>query len=70
LATITEIWRRWRISLSRWLKDYLYISPGGNCKRKARQYLNLFITMLLGGLWHEAALRFVLWAVMHDAALP
>lgn len=68
-ATITEFWRRWHISLSSWLKDYLYISLGGNRKGKARQYLNLMITMLLGGLWHGAALRFVLWGGLHGAAL-
>ena len=68
-ATITEFWRRWHISLSSWLKDYLYISLGGNRKGKARTYLNLLITMLLGGLWHGAALRFILWGAMHGAAL-
>ena len=52
-ATITEFWRRWHISLSSWLKDYLYISLGGNRKGKIRTYINLLITMLLGGLWHE-----------------
>ncbi|MDE5945308.1 MAG: MBOAT family protein, partial [Rikenella sp.] len=51
-ATITEFWRRWHISLSSWLKDYLYISLGGNRKGRFRTYVNLLITMLLGGLWH------------------
>jgi D-alanyl-lipoteichoic acid acyltransferase DltB (MBOAT superfamily) len=68
-ATITEFWRRWHISLSTWLKDYLYISLGGNRKGKLRTYINLMITMLLGGLWHGAAIRFVLWGALHGAAL-
>lgn len=68
-ATITEFWRRWHISLSSWLRDYLYISLGGNRKGRARTYLNLLITMVLGGLWHGAALRFVLWGALHGAAL-
>ena len=68
-ATITEFWRRWHISLSSWLKDYLYISLGGNRKGKARTYLNLFLTMLIGGLGHGAAIRFVLWGAWHGAAL-
>lgn len=66
---ITEFWRRWHISLSSWLRDYLYISLGGNRKGKIRTYINLFITMLLGGLWHGAALRFILWGGIHGAAL-
>ena len=68
-SNITEFWRRWHISLSTWLKDYLYISLGGNRKGKIRTYINLFITMLLGGLWHGAGFRFVLWGGMHGAAL-
>ena len=68
-ATITEFWRRWHISLSSWLRDYLYISLGGNRKGKLRTYLNLLLTMLLGGLWHGAALRFVLWGALHGVAL-
>ncbi|MDO4771333.1 MBOAT family protein [Porphyromonas sp.] len=68
-ATITEFWRRWHISLSTWLKDYLYIPLGGNRKGKWRTYLNLLITMLLGGLWHGAALRFILWGGIHGLAL-
>ncbi len=68
-ATITEFWRRWHISLSSWLRDYLYISLGGNRKGRLRTYFNLMITMLLGGLWHGAALRFVLWGALHGAAL-
>ena len=57
---ITDFWRRWHISLSSWLRDYLYISLGGNRKGKIRTYINLFLTMLLGGLWHGAAIRFVI----------
>ena len=68
-ATITEFWRRWHISLSSWLKDYLYISLGGNRKGHLRTYLNLIVTMLLGGLWHGAAWRFVLWGGWHGASL-
>ncbi len=68
-ATITEFWRRWHISLSTWLRDYLYISLGGNRKGRLRTYVNLMLTMLLGGLWHGAAMRFVLWGALHGAAL-
>lgn len=68
-ATITEFWRRWHISLSSWLRDYLYISLGGNRRGRLRTYFNLLLTMLLGGLWHGAALRFVLWGGLHGAAL-
>ena len=68
-ATITEFWRRWHISLSSWLRDYLYISLGGNRKGKLRTYLNLLLTMVLGGLWHGAAVRFVLWGALHGVAL-
>jgi len=66
---ITEFWRRWHISLSTWLKDYLYISLGGNRKGKIRTYINLMLTMLLGGLWHGASLKFVLWGGLHGLAL-
>lgn len=68
-ATITEFWRRWHISLSTWLRDYLYISMGGNRKGKWRTYGNLLLTMLIGGLWHGAAIRFILWGAMHGVAL-
>ncbi len=68
-ATITEFWRRWHISLSSWLRDYLYISLGGNRKGRVRTYFNLLMTMVLGGLWHGAAVRFVLWGALHGAAL-
>ena len=68
-SSITEFWRRWHISLSSWLKDYLYISLGGNRAGKVRQYFNLMITMLLGGLWHGASFNFVVWGGMHGIAL-
>ena len=68
-ASITEFWRRWHISLSTWLKDYLYISLGGNRKGRIRTYVNLMITMLLGGLWHGASIRFVIWGGLHGLFL-
>ena len=68
-ATITEFWHRWHISLSTWLRDYLYIPLGGNRKGRVRTYINLLLTMLLGGLWHGAAVRFVLWGALHGVAL-
>lgn len=68
-VNITEFWRRWHISLSSWLKDYLYISLGGNRKGKWRTYLNLMLTMLLGGLWHGAATRFIIWGGLHGLGL-
>ncbi|MEM6631996.1 MAG: MBOAT family O-acyltransferase [Bacteroidota bacterium] len=66
---ITEFWRRWHISLSSWLRDYLYISLGGNRKGKSRTYVNLMITMLLGGLWHGASWNFVIWGGLHGIYL-
>ena len=57
---ITEFWRRWHISLSFWLRDYVYIPLGGNRKGKIRQYVNLFLTMLIGGLWHGAGFTYVI----------
>ncbi|MFT5511621.1 MAG: alginate O-acetyltransferase complex protein AlgI [Bacteroidia bacterium] len=68
-TSITDFWRRWHISLSTWLRDYLYISLGGNRKGKVRTYINLMITMLLGGLWHGAATKFIIWGGLHGAAL-
>ena len=68
-AGIADFWKRWHISLSRWLKDYLYIPLGGNRKGKFRTNINLIITMLLGGLWHGAALRFVIWGALHGIGL-
>lgn len=67
--SITEFWRRWHISLSTWLKDYLYISLGGNRNGRLRTYLNLIVTMLLGGLWHGASFRFILWGALHGMML-
>lgn len=70
LATsIQDFWRRWHISLSSWLRDYLYIPLGGNRRGKARTYVNLMATMLLGGLWHGANWTFVVWGAIHGAAL-
>jgi len=68
-AGISDFWKRWHISLSRWLKDYLYIPLGGSRKGKIRTVINLMITMLLGGLWHGAALRFVIWGALHGFGL-
>lgn len=68
-VNITDFWRRWHISLSTWLRDYLYIPLGGNRKGKARAYLNLMITMLLGGLWHGANVRFIVWGGIHGVSL-
>jgi alginate O-acetyltransferase complex protein AlgI len=61
----SEFWRRWHISLSRWLRDYLYISLGGNRQGTAKTYRNLILTMLLGGLWHGASWTFVVWGALH-----
>lgn len=66
---ITEFWRRWHISLSTWLRDYLYISLGGNRKGERRAYINQMLTMLLGGLWHGASWRFIIWGALHGLAL-
>jgi alginate O-acetyltransferase complex protein AlgI len=60
-SSTTELWRRWHLSLSRWLRDYLYISLGGNRKGPARTYVNLVLTMLLGGLWHGAGWNYLVW---------
>lgn len=68
-ASITEFWRRWHISLSTWLRDYLYIPLGGNRFGEARTYLNLMVVMLLGGLWHGASWNFVIWGGIHGAML-
>lgn len=68
-ASVIEFWRRWHMTLSRFLRDYLYISLGGNRKGKVRRYINLFLTMLIGGLWHGAAWTFVVWGALHGAAL-
>jgi alginate O-acetyltransferase complex protein AlgI len=66
---VRDFWKRWHISLSTWLRDYLYIPLGGNRCSPWRQRLNLMLTMLLGGLWHGAAWNFVLWGGLHGAAL-
>ncbi len=68
-ANIIEFWRRWHITLSRFLRDYLYFALGGNRKGKARRYVNLFLTMLLGGLWHGAGWPFVVWGALHGSYL-
>lgn len=68
-AGITEFWRRWHITLSGWLRDYIYISLGGNRRGRLRTYANLLATMLLGGLWHGASWNFVIWGGYHGLAL-
>ena len=68
-TSITEFWRRWHISLSSWLRDYLYIPLGGSRHGKLKQYRNLLLTMLLGGLWHGASYNFALWGAAHGVAL-
>ena len=68
-TSITDFWHRWHISLSTWLRDYLYIPLGGNRKGKARTYINLMLTMLLGGLWHGASWNFVFWGGLHGLGL-
>lgn len=69
-ASLQEFWRRWHISLSRWLRDYLYIEAlGGNRGGKFIVYRNLMLTMVLGGLWHGAAWTFVIWGALHGGAL-
>jgi alginate O-acetyltransferase complex protein AlgI len=67
--SINDFWRRWHISLSSWLRDYLYVPLGGNRKGRIRTYLNLMMVMLLGGLWHGAAWNFVIWGGIHGALL-
>jgi alginate O-acetyltransferase complex protein AlgI len=68
-ASITEFWHRWHISLSTWLRDYLYVPLGGNRRGPVRTYVNLMIVMLLGGLWHGAAWNFLIWGAIHGALL-
>lgn len=68
-VNIIDFWRRWHMTLSRFLRDYLYIALGGNRHGKARRYLNLMLTMVLGGLWHGAAWTFVIWGAIHGALL-
>jgi len=64
-TSIIDFWRRWHITLSRFLRDYLYISLGGSRKGKIRRHINLMITMILGGLWHGAGWTFILWGGLH-----
>lgn len=68
-TSISDFWRRWHISLSTFLRDYLYIALGGNRHGEVRRYLNLAITMVLGGLWHGASWAFVIWGALHGAFL-
>jgi alginate O-acetyltransferase complex protein AlgI len=68
-STFSGFWERWHITLSRWLRDYLYIPLGGNRVSRPRTYLNLLTVMLLGGLWHGAAMTFVVWGAIHGVAL-
>lgn len=68
-VNIVDFWRRWHITLSRWLREYLYIPLGGNRQGSVRRYANLFITMLLGGLWHGAGWTFVFWGALHGVYL-
>jgi alginate O-acetyltransferase complex protein AlgI len=67
--SLQDFWRRWHMTLSRWLRDYLYIPLGGNRRNRKRTYVNLMVTMLLGGLWHGAAWTFVVWGGLHGAGL-
>ncbi len=67
--SITEFWRRWHLSLSTWLRDYLYIPLGGNRKGSVRTYINLALVMLLGGLWHGASWNFLIWGGIHGGYL-
>jgi D-alanyl-lipoteichoic acid acyltransferase DltB (MBOAT superfamily) len=68
-SSVTEFWRRWHMTLSFWLRDYLYIPLGGNRHGTWRTYANLMATMLIGGLWHGASWNFVIWGGLHGAAL-
>jgi D-alanyl-lipoteichoic acid acyltransferase DltB (MBOAT superfamily) len=68
-VSLQDFWRRWHLTLSRWLRDYLYIPLGGNRKGRIRTYVNLLVTMLLGGLWHGAAWTFVVWGGIHGVGL-
>ena len=68
-TSFSNFWQRWHVTLSRWLRDYLYIPLGGNRISTARTYVNLMTVMLLGGLWHGAAVTFIIWGGLHGAAL-
>ena len=65
--SMTDFWRRWHISLSTWIRDYVYISLGGNRHGTLRMYLNQMVAMTACGLWHGASLNFVVWGVLHGA---
>jgi alginate O-acetyltransferase complex protein AlgI len=65
----SDFWRRWHVSLSTWLRDYLYVSLGGNRRGRVRTYANVMLTMLIGGLWHGASWNFVAWGGLHGAFL-
>jgi alginate O-acetyltransferase complex protein AlgI len=67
--SLQDFWRRWHMTLSRWLRDYLYIPLGGNRKGERKTYRNLMITMLLGGFWHGASFTFLIWGGIHGTAL-
>ena len=66
--SVQDFWRRWHMTLSRWLRDYLYIPLGGNRKGQTRTYVNIMLTMLLGGLWHGAGWPFIFWGALHGGA--
>ena len=66
---VTELWKRWHITLSSWLQEYLYISLGGNRKGTIRTYINLILTMVLGGIWHGASWNYIIWGALHGVAL-
>jgi len=68
-GSIIEFWRRWHMTLSRFLRDYVYISLGGNRKGEPRRYVNLFLTMLIGGIWHGAGWTYVVWGTLHGLCL-
>ncbi len=68
-VSLTDFWRRWHISLSSWLRDYVYIPLGGNRRGRVKTYRNLLLTMLIGGLWHGAAWTFVVWGALHGVGL-
>jgi D-alanyl-lipoteichoic acid acyltransferase DltB (MBOAT superfamily) len=68
-VTLQDFWRRWHMTLSRWLRDYLYVPLGGNRKGEVRTYVNLMLTMVIGGLWHGASWTFVVWGAIHGGWL-
>lgn len=68
-SSVQDFWRRWHMTLSRWLRDYVYISLGGNRVSRPRQYLNLFLTMVIGGIWHGSGWGFLIWGIWHGLLL-